>query len=275
MHRKLASILVVGVIVIGALSVDPGAQGSATGLPWTSTFENGNFSEWNRGADPAIQIVSSGAQAGSHAARAPLVAGSQNEDTYAEHVFGDWFNLPTPKERVEELYVRLYSKFSSGYQFPSTGNKVMIINLTDGTNSQRRYQVYISINSDGSYRVDHSYIDSWQFFGMAQNVGTPARVRFDQWDKLKLYVRLNTPGQANGVVRLWINDQLKLDYTNRNIRQGTSFGMGKLILSAWAQPASPVNGFQWWDSWTMSQTDPDGSTTPPAPNPPTNVRIVR
>lgn len=272
---RRALVVAAAALVAAVFLVPQTTAQSGTGLPWTSGFETGNFSEWNRGADSNMSVVSTGAQAGTFAARANIVAGTQNENTYAEHVFGNWFNLPNPKVKVEEVYLRFYSKFSSGYQFPGTGHKVAIINLTNGLDSARHYQVYISINNDGSYRVDHSYIDTWEFFGMAQNVGTVARVRFDLWDKLKLYVRLNTAGASDGIVRLWINDALKLEYTNRNIRQSSGYGMNKLIMSAWSQPSAPVNGLQWWDSWSLTTTNPDGSTTPPPPQPPTNVRIIR
>jgi hypothetical protein len=255
------------------LSAAPAGAQDGTGLPWTSSFESGDFREWNRGPRN-VTVVTTDAPDGTRAARAALVAGTQNPTTYAEHVFGDWYSLPSPKTKVEEVYLRFYSRFSSGYQWPNTGQKVVIFNLMNGVDGDRRYQVYISINSDGTYRVDHSYIDTWQFFGLSQNVGSAVRARFDQWDKLKLYVRLNSPGQSNGIVRLWVNDVLKLEYTNRNIRQSTSYGLSKLILSAWSTDESPVNGVQWWDHWTMSRTDPDAGN-PSTPAAPTNVRIIR
>ena len=92
-------------------------------------------------------------------------------------------------------------------------------------------------------------------------------------------MRLNSPGATNGVLRLWINDQLKLEYSNVNIRFGTSIGINKLILSTYATPPSPTNGMQWHDSFTLALTDPDGSSPPPpppatAPAAPSNVRIV-
>ena len=112
--------------------------------------------------------------------------------------------------------------------------------------------------------VDHSYIDSWRFFGLSQNIGQPASVELDRWDELKLHVRLNDPGFANGIVRLWINGNLKLEYTDVNIRENTSYGMGRLILSSHNGGRTGGNGYIYHDSWSLTDTDPD-QVAPPNP----------
>jgi hypothetical protein len=97
-------------------------------------------------------------------------------------------------------------------------------------------------------------------------------VRFGQWDALKLYVRLNDPGLANGVVRLWVNDELKISYTDVDIRRNTSYGMNKLIISTYTTGDGGSNGVQWHDDFLLSTTDPGssggGATINMAPNPP-------
>jgi Polysaccharide lyase 14 len=44
-------------------------------------------------------------------------------------------------------------------------------------------------------------------------IGT-AGVTRGQWHKIKLQVTMNTPGYLNGVVRAWVNDELKFERTN-------------------------------------------------------------
>jgi hypothetical protein len=189
---------------------------------------------------------------------------------YANKNFGDWFTLGGTK--VEEVWLRFYSKFSAGMVWPNRSQKMAIFNLTNGVDNERRYQVYVYVDPDGYYAVDHSDIANWRFYGLPQNVGTAVPARGDQWDKIKLYVRLNTPGQSNGIVRMWVNDQLKVEYTNVPIRANTSYGMNRLILSNSATQQAVSSGYQWWDSWRLSLTDPDQSATAPAA--PTNLRIV-
>ncbi|HHJ13730.1 MAG TPA: hypothetical protein ENJ79_05040 [Gammaproteobacteria bacterium] len=243
----------------------PTLAAAATGLPWSSSFETGDTSEWNGFSRGNIQIIDGGASEGRYAARVDLVANTLN-DNYLEHYFGD--HRRTNLDKVEEVWLKFSSKFDPGYRWPSRqSHKIALLNLTDGVSSQRRYQVYVYVNPQGQYAIDHSDIGDWQFYGLSQNIGTPASVRFGQWDTLKLYVRLNTPGQADGIVRLWINDELKLDYTNLDLRETTDYGMNKLILSSYTSAQDGGSGRQWYDDWTLSETDPDAGTTAP-PRPP-------
>jgi hypothetical protein len=223
---------------------------------WSSDFENGNFNEWNRGTRGDLSIIAQDAQSGNYCARSVLTGGTHS-DNYADHVFGDFYNVGDQK--IEEIYLITHSKFDSGYVWPSNGQKIAIFNLTNGDDSQRRYQVYVKVNTNGQYAVDHSYIGTWEFFGLPQNQGSPASVRSGQWDKIKLYVRLNTPGSSDGIVKLWVNDVLKLYYNNVNIRQNTSYGINKLIMSSYATDASGSDGYQYFDNWQLATADPDDS----------------
>ncbi len=268
--KVMRFVSVLAAVAILGLGREPLKLQSGTGLPWTSDFENNSFAEWNGGVRSTNNLVvtNSGCFSG-RCARTDIVTGTVG-DNYADKWFGDWFTLRGPK--VEEVWLRFYSKFSAGYAWPNRSHKLAIFNLTNGADNQRHYQVYVYVNPSGRYAVDHSDIDNWQFYGLQQNVGTPVSVRPDQWEKIKLYVRLNTPGASNGIVRLWVNDELKLQRTDVPIRANTAYGMNKLILSASATQAAVSNGNQWWDSWTLSATDPDEGSSVPAP--PTNLRIV-
>jgi hypothetical protein len=252
------------------------AHGQSTRLPWTSSFDDGTFNAWDgvRSAT-GLAITSSGCRIG-RCASAPLVPGG-NSDNYGDFHFGD--HVTTRGAKVEEVWLSMYSKFDGNFTWPDRSQKLAILNLTDGTSQTRLYQVYLYVRPNGEYAVDRSNLQTWQFFGLFQNVGgTPAAVRWGQWDKLKLHVRLNTPGQADGVVRLWINGQLRLEYRNVDVRQGTMHGMNKLNLSSYATRQTSTPGTQWWDDFTLSTTDPDSGSNPPPPasppNPPVNFRIV-
>jgi hypothetical protein len=246
------------------------AAAQSTRLPFTSTFDGGTLGEWdgfrnNTGAT----VVNQGCQSGS-CLRTPLMAGTAS-DNYGDFYFANHVGYNGAK--VEEVWLTLWSKFDSGMTWPAEGHKIVILNLTDGVSSTRRYQVVIHV-LNGQYVIMNTDIDNWRFYNRYQNVGTAVAARFNQWDKLKLHVRLNTPGVANGIVQLWVNNQLKADHSDVNIRFNTAFGMNKLILSTFATPSSPSNGVQWHDDLRLSTTDPDGGGGPTAPSAPTNVRIV-
>lgn len=242
-----------------------------TGLPWSSGFETSDLSEWNGYDTGTVQVTSEFVSTESHSVYVELSANSLNNN-YLEHYFGDHSQIGL--EPVEEVYLKFDSRFDSGYRWPSRqGHKIALLNITDES-GQRRYQVYLYVDSGGRYVVDSSHIDSWTFYGLSQNVGTPATVRFDQWDTLKLYVRLNDPSQSNGIVRLWVNGALKMEYADRNLRGSTSFAMNKLILSSYTTNESGGSGIQRYDNWTLSETDPDTGENS-VPSPPTNVQIIR
>ena len=113
------------------------------------------------------------------------------------------------------------------------------------------------INSSGLWVVQHSYIADWRFYDLQQNVGSPVAVPDGQWVKVKLYTRMNTPGADNGVVMLWIDDELKLSHDNVNIRENSDCGFGKLIMGSYATPSSGSDGFEWFDGWVLSLSDPE------------------
>lgn len=253
------------------LGISGASLAQSNGLPFNSTFDAGNFNEWHgfRNSTGAA-IVESGCQSG-RCVRAPMQTATSN-DNYGDRHFGDHTTIGGQK--VEEAWLRLYSKFDAGFIWPDRSQKIAILNLGDSTSYSRYYQVYIYVRPNGQYAVDHSDLTNWRFTGLFQNQGAALSPRPGQWDKLKLHVRLNTPGQANGVVQLWINDVLKVDYSNVNIRQNSTYGMNKLNLSSYSTNSSSPDGgtgVQWFDSFTLSTTDPDGSSVL-RPNPPTNVQ---
>lgn len=235
-----------------------------SGLNWTSDFEQNNFNDWTYVRGDLVTTTES-PRTGQYCARATLTQGTLS-DNYADFYFGDHSSVGGDK--VEEVYLKLSSKFSSQYDtWPSNSHKIALLNLTDGESNDRRYQVMVNVDRDGRYFVEHSYIDTWQFFGLSQNTGgDPAGVRYGQWDDLKLYVRLNTPGASDGIIRLYVNEELKVDYTNVNIRQNTSYGLNKLILSSYATDQSMASGYQYYDDWSISSIEPNDWVSPlPAP----------
>lgn len=261
-------------VVLGVVATLPTAASAQTRLPFTSTFDQGNFNEWTGGFrnTTGVTIQSSGCQSGS-CARAPIIGGTDN-DNYGDYYFGDHSTVRGTK--VEEVWLRFYSRFDSAGGWPTSGweTKLALLNLTDGQSSERRYQVFLIVNNQQQYVPVYSNISSWVFNHLQPNVGPRPVARLGQWDKLKMFVRLNTPGSSNGIIRLWVNDQLTVDYSNVNIRGGTAYGMNKLLLSSYSNTRNPGPQYQWWDSWTMSASDPDGGSTPVGPAAPTGVRIL-
>jgi hypothetical protein len=239
-------------------------------LPFTSSFETGDFSEWQGGRDATLTVSSLKASAGTRAARAVMTLG-QTTDNYKDFYFGDHPTVNGEPVSDNGLWLRFDSQFEEGFVFGSSLlHKIALINFCDA-NGRRRYQILINVwIPTGRYFIEHLRWNadgsfSTSFPGLSQNVGTAVPVRLGEWDRLKLYIRPNTPGSANGSVRLWVNGQLKTEYTNVPMREATSFNPNKLILSNYTAVAF-TNGVQWWDNFYLGDTDPD--VVNPAPKAP-------
>jgi hypothetical protein len=244
---------------------------SAARLPFSSSFETGSFSEWNGGLDTSMTVTAAVASSGRYSTQSVMIPGSVT-DNYKEYVFGDHPRINgEPVTVANGIWLTLDSRLDTGFHFAdgATVHKVAIVNLED-SNSRRRYQIIINIiPQSGDYMVDHLKWNEDRSFNrtmpyVSQNVGTAAKVRFGQWDKLKLFIKPNTLGQANGVIRFWVNGTLKAEHTNVALRENVAVNPNKLIMSNYVNTAT-ASGTQRWDNWHLSETDPDAGVRP---NPP-------
>jgi hypothetical protein len=268
---NVSSVLATALLAVaGSLATQP-ASSEVTRLPFRSSFESGTFSEWNGGLDSTMTVTSTQATDGTRSAQSVMIAG-QATDNYKDYVFGDHPRVGgSPVTTAQGVWLSFDSKFDSGFQFASGANvhKIAIVNFED-QNGRRRYQLILNAylpnqlyffehlmwNADGSF--------SRSAPGISQNVGTPVSVRLGQWDKFKIFIKPNTPGRADGVVKMWINGELKLDHSTIAIREGTNYNPNKLIMSNYVTSPTAV-GIQRWDNWYLGETEPAGTVRP---NPP-------
>lgn len=236
------------------------ASSGDTGLPFTADFET-DLSEWSQGCTANVSRVTGGTS-GSYAATAPLTTGTHS-DNYCDKIFGDHVNYAG--DAVDEFWLEFDSKIDSPYTWPSDSQKIAIVNFTDGVATDRRYQVYVYANTDGNYAIDTVNIGTWTFTELPNNTNLPATaVNLGSWDNIKLHVAVNTAGNSDGTVQLWVNDVLKVDYSNVNINESTGYMPNKLILSSYATDSSGSDGDQYWDNWTLTDSDPGWFSSEPA-----------
>lgn len=270
MIRRAVSPLIV--LLLG-MCLAQAASAAASKLPFRSSFESGTWDDWNGGPDATLRIVSDDATDGRNSARAVMTAGTPT-DNYKDFVFGNSNRVSggIPVTEQQGVWLAFDAKFESGFRFGTSANlhKLVILNFEDEY-GRRRYQLIINArNSDKQYFLEHLKWNADRTFnraipGLDQHIGTPATVRFGQWDKFKLFVKPNTPGVANGIVRLWINGELKVDRSNVAVREDTNYMPNKMILSNYC-PDSTTSGAQRWDNFYLGETDPAASTV--RPNPP-------
>jgi len=271
MMAKFTKASFAAALVFASAALTAQVAHSAARLPFTSSFENGDFSEWNGGLDASMSVTGSVASAGRYSVQSVMTPGSST-DNYKEFVFGDHPRVAGAAVNANTgLWLSFDSRFDAGFQFPTTGvvHKVAIVNFEDA-NSRRRYQLIINIWTEtGAYFIEHLKWNEDRSFnrampGISQNVGTPALIRRGQWDKLKLYIKPNTLGRADGVVRFWVNGELKAEYTNVAVREDVAVNPNKLIMSNYVTQTT-ASGTQRWDNFRLAETDQDEAVRP---NPP-------
>ncbi len=263
-------------IGLASLAVIAGVASAATRLPFSSSFETGNFNGWDGGATGRMSVTNEDASHGSYSAKGVIVAG-QGADHYQDFYYGNHPRIRGEAVTVERgLWLAFDSKFDNGFVFGSASpvHKIALINFDD-ENSRRRYQIILNIwVPTGEYFLEHLVWNADRSFqkaipGIDQNIGQNALLQRGVWERIKIFVKPNTQGQNNGIVRLWVNGVLKAEHTDVPVRENTTFLPNKLIVGNWVTDLG-TNGTQRWDNVRISESDPDAGAAV-RPNPPTGV----
>lgn len=237
-------------IVILILLITPSlAHTGNTGLPWSSNYETNDISEWeDRLGD--IDIVDEKPRSGNFCLQVKLSEGNTN-DHYASTYFGD--HVLVSGDKVTTIYLKLAAKFSSEYTlWPESQQQIAMLAITDGISEDEQFKVIIAVDSNSRYVVALGGLNKENPQTLLQNVGTePVDVRNGQWDDLKLRVKLNRPGQSDGIIEFWVNKVLKLQYNDLNIRRNTDYGINRLSLTSMSLPVGRAAGFLYVDNWRL------------------------
>lgn len=242
-----------------------GVPAIAVTLPFTDSFESGDFRAWNGGKINGFAVAPARARAGHYAARGTSTPGLPT-DYYQDAYFGDH---PRAKGApvTSGLYVKLSHKFDNDFDFGTASryHKVLLINFED-ENDLRREQILLNVfgtsksnANTGQYVIENIHWNTDRSFGNSrlfqQNRGAPVSYRLGRWDIIKIFILPNTVGQTDGIVRVWINGETKIEHTNISMRK-TTYNPNLVIIGFYA-PHSDIKGTRWWDDVTVSESDPD------------------
>jgi hypothetical protein len=256
--------------------ISQGANAAPARLPFADSFETGSFGLWDGGPQTTMSIVTGDGTDGTRSVRGVITAG-QGANNYKDFYFGNHPRIGGEAVSVERgLWVAVDAKFDSGFVFGTrtSVHKILLVNFDDA-NALRRYQITLNVYAPtGEYFLEHLVWNEDRSLqkvipGIDQNISPNALVQRGQWARLKFFIKPNTPGQNNGIVRLWVNGVLKADHTDVPVRENTNFLPNKVILSQYVTDTG-TSGTQRWDNVRISDTDPDAGAAP-RPNPPTGV----
>ncbi len=229
--------------------------GGASGVMyWQDGFEAGSTSSWGGTSGSGWTVLSNGqAYNGAYHIAFPLTNGTINDMS----VFHDYGTPTQVGTQVRNFYAQFAVSHGGTFGISAGEAKLCIFQYYRSTspsfaNVNRKYQVIPAVVASGDYAVFLVEMsDSGSFLRNApllQNTTSygPADSP-SAWDVLRLQVQLDTNGSqvageygvghGNGIVRLWRNNTLIVEYTNLNIVRGEAdVGIGRILLTPSHQP---------------------------------------
>ncbi len=87
-------------------------------------------------------------------------------------------------------------------------------NCPGSTNYRKCNPFPYDISNPG--RQPHASKKTW---GSVLKWGNKGNMQFDKWYSVKQYIKLNTPGRNNGILRVWVDGKLANEFKNMNFRR--------------------------------------------------------
>ncbi|GMV83115.1 MAG: hypothetical protein AMXMBFR7_42990 [Planctomycetota bacterium] len=189
-------------------------------------------------------------------------------------VFGDCpFGAPIRKgEKFEELWWRVYVKHQYGWMGGGPNKLSRCTSFTSGQWTQAMIGHVWSAGEgltldpasgvkDGRVvTTKYNDFENLKWLGNKPSGPFPIHATGEtgRWVCVEAHAKLNTPGQKDGSMHLWIDGLLQCDRKNLNFRGTyTSQGINAVFLEAYWNKGSPVDQVRWLDDFVVS-TKPIG-----------------
>jgi hypothetical protein len=238
-------------------------------LPFSEGFEAGTAGNWD--VNVGMTFTTAQRYVGSWSSQITAPGGGTPNDNYLEFNFGDASTVGGQAVGQRDLWVRFAHKWSSNWADNGYASvqKLMLLNIHNPVSGRRRYQMTFNLwTPDLGYFFEFLRInEDGTFAGSATpNVGLGVTRQLGIWTEFVFRVRMNTPGSSDGILQAWTKNEGESGYTQRvdrsniNFRDGTSFSPNRIIQSNY-QPDGTPSGQRWWDYWLVSEEAMD--VTPP------------
>jgi hypothetical protein len=172
----------------------------------------------------------------------------QNISGTHEPQFSFKYALP----RSDVYYWRFYRQYEAGYQFTCESKAFVIHGHNPITNVLPAGQ---RPNGDDE---THCFLNQPTGYGekFRQNIGTPTYITSGQWIDFQMMMKLNTPGQADGEIKLWINGDLKMHHQGIAFRTVPQLQLNAVSLTSYigGHCTSARNQRIWDDHYMVSKT---------------------
>jgi hypothetical protein len=181
-----------------------------------------------------------------------------------------WIIKVKPDGYPEHIFYRWYHKFSEGYiNFPPKMARAGYRMRSGSWQPTFMVHSWIAENNPTlNVLAKNSTQGPWlpvanSDFNLSQSTG--------KWNSYEVEIKLNTPGEADGIYRLWINYTLSIERTNVDLRGNTSDKINEVMLDTYWNGGATANLERFYDNFVIS-TQKIGPVK--VPRPPTDVNML-
>jgi hypothetical protein len=217
---------------------------------WCDGFESGNALtiDYQDVSTNGMTVTTGEAFEGTHSLRQSYTPGQ---------VDAGWICRVSSSGFPDHVFMRWYHKFETGFSgFPPKMARIRY-RLRSGDWSSP-YAVHCWLETDGVLALDVSATNSTQ----ANNVGwlPIARTSFSfadaknigRWICFEMEMKLNTPGAADGLYRLWADDSLIAQRTGVDLRGSLTNKINEMMLDCYWNGGSPRAQNRYYDNLVIA-----------------------
>jgi hypothetical protein len=278
-----------------------------SGVFFHETWESGtitqsfNSSWYGAAAPPQFSASNAFAAGGTWSLRHRLSAGMTGDDVaYATQHFGDARATPVlaagAGQHFYDIYVQYRVFYSSNWDTSPGGlTKALEIATEDdrahpevccNPGFANYIATYPPFGNDWNIEVVNKQGPGNQWIAYRQNASGYSssnifRIQAGRWYTIEIRRRLNDAGVDNGILQMWIDGTLLINYSNVRFRvpwngtYGANFNYGTNLVMISEYGPSNRDQSVYYDDFKLSTTYIGAGGAVPAPRPPTNVRITR
>ncbi|MGE3507819.1 MAG: hypothetical protein AB7N65_02935 [Vicinamibacterales bacterium] len=297
-------------VAVLATTVVLQGQGAVSGVffseGWESGSAAGSFNSAGFGNAAGLNtqffLQNGNAGSGSWSLQHRLTAGQDPDSVaYATQHFGDAISGPVwptgAGQHFFDIYVQYKIYYSPGFQFDAHGLKMLELGTQDNYNQTgvccnpwvaNYTTLYVTANGAPALEGNNKGAATPEWIGYPQNASgytgsNPLRLQPGRWHTIEVRRRLNDAGADNGILQLWVDGVLVVDYRNARIRAprvgaygaNYAYGTNWVMISDYPHFAVPQSQSVSYDDVKISTTPIGSGVAIAPPRPPTNVRLVR
>ena len=121
-----------------------------------------------------------------------------------------WWSQP-----AQELWTQYYAKLSGNFYLHNVTQKLTYWMIED-SNTNFFIGIIGTAHGDDTGKLEAQLQrgNVGTTFRYTSNVNYNPTIQNDRWYKFTIYNKLNTNGQSNGILRVWLDDNLVMDHSN-------------------------------------------------------------